>query len=137
MHIGAQVSVKQKMREESSLNHTFGKGDIFSTPVLKPVPSAFVVKRSHQSRRSEFSPLPNTFGDIADEDTWLQMNKGFVADLDSLHITPARKDPSFPSSHGASVSLLFWQVIHYMLCLLFTKSSLLTTKSHIRFFFLK
>ncbi|KAL8096263.1 hypothetical protein AgCh_037283 [Apium graveolens] len=97
-----EVFVKQNLTEESSVNHTMGKGDVFSTPVLKPVPNAFVVKRSHQSRRSEFSPLPDTFGDIADEDTWLQMNKGFVADLDSLHITPARKDPSFPSSHGAS-----------------------------------
>uniref|UniRef100_A0A164X1L4 Kinesin-like protein n=1 Tax=Daucus carota subsp. sativus TaxID=79200 RepID=A0A164X1L4_DAUCS len=97
-----EVSVKQKLTEESSVNHTMGKEDIFSTPALKPVPSAFVVKRSHQLRRSEFSPLPNTFGDIADEDTWLQMNKGFVADLDSLHITPARKDPSFPASDGAS-----------------------------------
>lgn len=115
IRVGAQVFVKQNLTEESSVNHTMGKGDVFSTPVLKPVPNAFVVKRSHQSRRSEFSPLPNTFGDIADEDTWLQMNKGFVADLDSLHITPARKDPSFPSSHGASVSYYSLMVIRYML----------------------
>lgn len=129
-----QVSVKQKLTEESSVNHTMGKEDIFSTPALKPVPSAFVVKRSHQLRRSEFSPLPNTFGDIADEDTWLQMNKGFVADLDSLHITPARKDPSFPASDGASVSLLFSD--GHSLYVMFVGFKVVVTKSQRRLIFL-
>lgn len=38
------------------------------------------------------------FGDFADEDTWMKMNKGYIADLDSLHTTPSRKVQSFPIS---------------------------------------
>ncbi|CAK9143588.1 unnamed protein product [Ilex paraguariensis] len=52
------------------------------------------------SRKTEYSPLPDTICNVADEDTWLRMNKGYIADLDSLHITPARKVESFPSSEG-------------------------------------
>lgn len=102
----AQEFVRQNLKEESSDTHTTGQGDVFRTPSFKPAPNAFVVKRSQHSRLSEYSPLPNTIGDIADEDTWLKMNKGFIADLDSLHMTPARKDLSFPSSGGTSVSLI-------------------------------
>ncbi|VFQ99048.1 unnamed protein product [Cuscuta campestris] len=68
--------------------HNFGerKGtcqdDAFSTPCYKAAPSAFVAKRSNNSRRCEYSPLPDAFGDFADEDTWAKINKGFIADLD-------------------------------------------------------
>ncbi|KAK4390387.1 Kinesin-like protein KIN-7N [Sesamum angolense] len=49
------------------------------------------------------SPLPDTFGDIADEDTWMRMNKGYIPDLDSLHMTPARKVQSFPLTEDCSM----------------------------------
>lgn len=35
--------------------------------------------------------MPDALSNFADEDTWMKMNKGFVADLDSLHMTPAVK----------------------------------------------
>ncbi|KAK2977686.1 hypothetical protein RJ640_006026 [Escallonia rubra] len=93
-----QEIVKQSLQEESSGSHSMGQEDAFRTPNFKPVPNSFVVKRSHYSRQPEYSPLPDAFNDFADEDTWLKMNKGYIADLDSLHITPARKVQSFPSS---------------------------------------
>ncbi|KAM7516964.1 hypothetical protein LguiA_006547 [Lonicera macranthoides] len=89
-------SARQSLNEESNDSHKMGQGDAFRTPCLKPVLNAFVVKRSQYSRQPEFSPLPDAFSDTADEDTWLKMNKGFIADLDSLHMTPARKVHSFP-----------------------------------------
>ncbi|PSS19699.1 Kinesin-like protein [Actinidia chinensis var. chinensis] len=49
-----------------------------------------------QSLKEESSDSHNTLSNIADEDTWLKMNKGYVADLDSIHMTPARKVQSFP-----------------------------------------
>ncbi|KAK4352218.1 hypothetical protein RND71_027736 [Anisodus tanguticus] len=65
--------------------------DTFSTPCLKAVPNAFVAKRSQRSQQAEYSPMPDALSNFADEDTWMKMNKGFVADLDSLHMTPAVK----------------------------------------------
>ncbi|KAJ8541213.1 hypothetical protein K7X08_002029 [Anisodus acutangulus] len=65
--------------------------DAFSTPCLKAVPNAFVAKRSQRSQQAEYSPMPDALSNFADEDTWMKMNKGFVADLDSLHMTPAVK----------------------------------------------
>ncbi|PQP93468.1 kinesin-related protein 11 [Prunus yedoensis var. nudiflora] len=45
-----------------------------------------------------FSPLPDSFSNVVDEDTWFKMNKGFIADLDSLQMTPSRTVQSFPPS---------------------------------------
>ncbi|WKA09796.1 hypothetical protein VitviT2T_027416 [Vitis vinifera] len=42
----------------------------------------------------------DAISNVADEDTWLKMNKGYVADLDSLQITPARRVQSFPTSEA-------------------------------------
>lgn len=74
------------------------QGDTFSTPCFKAAPNVFVAKRSHYSSHPECSPLPDMFGDFVDEDTWTKMNKGFIADLDSIHMTPLRKVQSFPIS---------------------------------------
>lgn len=54
-------------------------------------PNAFVAKRSQRSQQTEYSPMPDAFSNFVDEDMWMKMNKGFVADLDSLHMTPAVK----------------------------------------------
>ncbi|GAB2293750.1 hypothetical protein Dimus_027963 [Dionaea muscipula] len=77
--------------------------DDFSTPCFKAAPTAFVARRSTYSKLNDscFSPLPDTFSNVIDEDAWLQLNKGYVPDLDSLHMTPARIVRSL-SSGGAT-----------------------------------
>ncbi|KAF9687474.1 hypothetical protein SADUNF_Sadunf02G0097300 [Salix dunnii] len=88
---------KQSFEEFSSNNIVFQE-DVFGTPTFKAAPNAFVGKRSDYSRVPDFSPLPDTYSNVADEDTWLKMNRGFVADLDSIHMTTAREFQSFSSS---------------------------------------
>ncbi|XP_073021338.1 kinesin-like protein KIN-7N isoform X2 [Primulina eburnea] len=78
--------------------HSMSQEKGFSTPCYKAAPNVFVAKRSQHLMQSEFSPLPDSFSNFADEDTWMKMNKGFMVDLDSLHTTPARKVQSFPSN---------------------------------------
>ncbi|KAJ7958289.1 Kinesin-like protein [Quillaja saponaria] len=90
-------SLTQSLREGCDESNSLSHGDMFITPCLKAVPKDFVAKRSNYSTHA-YSPLPDTFSNVADEDTWLKMNKGYVADLDSLQITPARKVQSFPTS---------------------------------------
>ncbi|XVF39773.1 hypothetical protein PTKIN_Ptkin01aG0059400 [Pterospermum kingtungense] len=87
----SQGSTKESPKEECN-----DKGDDFKTPCFKAAPNAFVAKRSNYSQLPDFSPLPDSFSNVADEDTWFKMNKGYIADLDSLQITPARKVQSFP-----------------------------------------
>ncbi|XP_019174156.1 PREDICTED: kinesin-like protein KIN-7N isoform X1 [Ipomoea nil] len=86
-----QDFAKQCLKEESKACSSTGQDDNFSTPCFKAAPAAFVAKRSNYSRQPEYSPLPDAFSDFADEDAWAKMNKGFVADLDALHMTPAMK----------------------------------------------
>ncbi|CAN4122525.1 unnamed protein product [Withania somnifera] len=77
--------------QEESGNSNICQEDAFSTPCLKVAPNAFVAKRSQWSQQEEYSPMPDAFSNFADEDMWMKMNKGFVADLDSIHMTPAVK----------------------------------------------
>ncbi|KAG7972164.1 hypothetical protein I3843_07G169400 [Carya illinoinensis] len=93
-----QDSERQSLKEECNDSNIICHGDAFRTPCFKAAPKAFVVKRSDYSMLPDYSPLPDTFSNVADEDTWLKMNKGYIADLDSLQLTPARKVQSFPSS---------------------------------------
>ncbi|XP_056697864.1 kinesin-like protein KIN-7N isoform X2 [Spinacia oleracea] len=74
--------------------------EAFSTPGVKEAPKSFVVRRSNYARvsDSDSSPFPGAFNDVADEDEWMMMNKGYVADLDSIHTTPAVKFRSMPSN---------------------------------------
>ncbi|KAK1406689.1 hypothetical protein QVD17_38297 [Tagetes erecta] len=74
------------------------QGDAFSTPTFKPAPQSFVAKRSYHSTTPDYSPLPYEFGDVADEDMWFKMNNGFIADLDSIHMTQAEQVSSIPST---------------------------------------
>ncbi|CAA7031273.1 unnamed protein product [Microthlaspi erraticum] len=60
------------------------------TPCFKSASHSFVVARSNYAL-SDFSPMVDSLGDVADEDTWTKLNKGFVADLDKLQYTPAIK----------------------------------------------
>ncbi|XP_047976169.1 kinesin-like protein KIN-7N [Salvia hispanica] len=95
--------VKEFLPDESTSSHSMRQEDAFSTPCIKTVPNGFVAKRSRYSSQPECSPLPDVFGDCADEDTWMKMNKGYIADLDSLHTTPSRKVQSFPFSEDCSM----------------------------------
>ncbi|KAL0439297.1 UNVERIFIED_CONTAM: Kinesin-like protein KIN-7N [Sesamum latifolium] len=94
---------KECLQDGSTNSHSMLQEDAFSTPCFKAVPNVFVAKRSHYSTLPECSPLPDTFGDFADEDTWMRMNKGYIPDLDSLHMTPARKVQSFPLTEDCSM----------------------------------
>ncbi|KAF5188121.1 Kinesin-like protein [Thalictrum thalictroides] len=92
------VSTIQAFQGESINKQHVCNRDSFHTPSFKAVPSEFVARRSDYSRLPEFSPVPVNLGCVADEDMWIQMNKGYIADLDSLQITPARRTYSLPSS---------------------------------------
>lgn len=94
------------INERSSSKSTW-KEEAFSTPCLKADPKSFVVTRSNYSIVSDCdsSPLPDAFNNVADEDAWMKLNKGFVADLDSLHMTPSVKVRSL-SSDGISPGFL-------------------------------
>lgn len=77
------------------------------TPCFKAAPNAFVARRTNYSALPDYSPVPDTLSLVADEDAWLKMNGGFIADLDSLQNTPSRKFQSFPSSEATPVSSCF------------------------------
>ncbi|XP_021821597.1 kinesin-like protein KIN-7N isoform X2 [Prunus avium] len=94
----AQDSGRQSLKEDGDGSYGKSQGDLFRTPSLKAVPHSFVVKRSNYSPVPGFSPLPDSFSNVVDEDTWFKMNKGFIADLDSLQMTPSRTVQSFPPS---------------------------------------
>ncbi|KAL5558699.1 hypothetical protein UlMin_034910 [Ulmus minor] len=93
-----QDSGRHNLTEECNENNSISQEDAFKTPCFKAAPNAFVAKRSNYSTLPDYSPLPDTISNVADEDTWLKMNRGYIADLDSLQITPARKVQSFPPS---------------------------------------
>ncbi|MED6133289.1 hypothetical protein PIB30_027049 [Stylosanthes scabra] len=99
---GSQGFLRHKFDECNDINSA-SQGDIFKSPCLKTNPSAFVAKRSKHSTLSDFSPLPDAFSNVADEDLWMKMNNGYVADLDSLQTTPTRNVQSFPSSDTTPV----------------------------------
>lgn len=120
--------------EECSDFNSASQGDIFKSPCLKTA-SVFVVKRSKNSSLLDSSPpdsnpLPNAFSNVADEDMWLKMNNGYVADLDSLQLTPPRNYQSFPPSDTTPVSsylfilffkrnVLFFFLMHFYFASIF------------------
>ncbi|XP_028806944.1 kinesin-like protein KIN-7N [Neltuma alba] len=92
---GSQDSSRQSPEEECNEINSTSQEDIFGTPCLKAPSNAFVATRSNYSTMPDYSPLPDAFSNVADENTWLKLNKGYVADLDSLQATPARQVQSF------------------------------------------
>ncbi|CAN8244885.1 unnamed protein product [Cochlearia groenlandica] len=68
-----------------------GDTSVTGTPCFKSASRTFVVARSNYPGLSDFSPMIHSLGDMADEDTWMKLNKGFVADLDKIQFTPAIK----------------------------------------------
>ncbi|ESQ29563.1 hypothetical protein EUTSA_v10023277mg [Eutrema salsugineum] len=78
------------------LGNVNDSSDVLGTPCFKSASHSFVVARSNYSALSDFSPMVDSLGDVADEDTWTKLNKGFVADLDKLQFTPAVKSQPIP-----------------------------------------
>ncbi|KAJ0231520.1 Kinesin-like protein KIN-7N [Hirschfeldia incana] len=74
------------------------------TPCFESAKPSFVVARSNYSALSDFSPIVDSLGDVADEDTWTKLNKGFVPDLDQLQFTPAIKRRQTTPLTAASTS---------------------------------
>lgn len=79
------------MGERSCNNQRAWQEEPFSTPSLKTAPNSFVARRSNYAKLSDSdsSPLPDAFNNVVDEDAWMKLNKGYVADLDSIQMTPA------------------------------------------------
>ncbi|KAL0736957.1 hypothetical protein Bca4012_013167 [Brassica carinata] len=75
---------------------TNDSSDVPGTPCFKPAERAFVVARTNYSELPDFSPMVDSLGDLADEDTWEKLNKGFVPDLNSLQFTPAVRSQPIP-----------------------------------------
>ncbi|CAI9291764.1 unnamed protein product [Lactuca saligna] len=90
-------SLRKNLKEEASDTCSTQQGDAFSTPTFKPIPNSFVAKRCYNSTTPLYSPLPDAFGDVVDEDTWFKMNNGFIADLDSIRMTPPKELSSITS----------------------------------------
>ncbi|XP_065847998.1 kinesin-like protein KIN-7N isoform X2 [Euphorbia lathyris] len=93
-----QNSGRRSSRGGSNENKSICREDSFGTPCFRAAQNTFVAKRSNYTNLSGCSPLPDTLSNVADEDTWLKLNKGYIADLDLIQMTPARKFQSFPSS---------------------------------------
>ncbi|KAL9225658.1 hypothetical protein vseg_001554 [Gypsophila vaccaria] len=100
-HTENQSSLRQG--SVGSNNQLKQEEDIFTTPCIKAVPGSFVARRSNYSTvwNCNASPMPFAVNNVADEDEWMKLNKGFVADLDSLQMTPAVNVRSL-SSDGIS-----------------------------------
>lgn len=80
--------------------------DSLKTPDSKRTPDGFVASRSRYSNDVEFSPIPENLGAVADEDLWMQLNKGCITDLDMLEMTPGFKcPPSLPKDTTAVAPL--------------------------------
>ncbi|OIW20876.1 hypothetical protein TanjilG_24954 [Lupinus angustifolius] len=99
-----QGSLRQRFTEECSDINSTSEGDIFKSPCLKTAPSAFVARRPKYTTLPDCSPPPDAFSNVADEDMWMKMNNGYVADLDSLQTTPIQKFQSFPTSDSTPVT---------------------------------
>ena len=78
--------------------------DALKTPDSKCTPDGFVASRSRYSNDVEFSPIPENLGDVADEDLWMQLNKGCITDLDMLEMTPGFKCPPSLQEDTTAVS---------------------------------
>ncbi|XP_027368144.1 kinesin-like protein KIN-7N [Abrus precatorius] len=94
--------LRPRLTEEYSDINSASQEDIFKSPCFKAAPNSFVAKRSNYSSLPDYSPLPDAFSNVADEDMWLKMNNGYVADLDSLQTTPTRQVQSFPPSDATA-----------------------------------
>lgn len=79
---------ESNFHELSNGNRSMNGGDFFQTPNFRAAPVDFVAKRTSFSRELNLSPVPDNFDSVADEDLWLQLNKGCTTNIDMLQMTP-------------------------------------------------
>jgi len=80
------------------------QGDAFRTPNFRAIPNDYVAKRTSCSGALDLSPIPDNFASVADEDLWLQLNKGCTTNLDMRQMTPNIKHQSVSSTDTSLVS---------------------------------
>ncbi|WZZ51100.1 hypothetical protein YC2023_051207 [Brassica napus] len=97
------ISFRKKLDESNNVNDS---SDVPGTPCFKSATRSFVVARSNYSGLPDFSPMVDALGDLADEDTWAKLNKGFVPDLDKLQFTPAFRSQPIPLNTATMIDLL-------------------------------
>ncbi|XP_057849387.2 kinesin-like protein KIN-7L isoform X2 [Cryptomeria japonica] len=91
-------STKNGCREGSLGRRVTLRKEKFQTPTFESVLDGSSEKPHSFSRLPDGSPLPSDFGNVADEDMWMNMNKGHVtAELDFFQSTPNRNHSSVPS----------------------------------------
>lgn len=89
------------------------------TPTSKERPAEFVASRANYSKDVEFSPIPENLGTVADEDLWMQLNKGCVTDLEMLEMTPGFKCATSLADDKASVSNITGPCLSLLILLAF------------------
>ncbi|CAL9129741.1 kinesin-like protein KIN-7L [Musa acuminata AAA Group] len=92
------ISTQQKVNSTIMFDElSVSRSDVFRTPNFKAMADDFVVKRPSSFRTVDSNPILENFDNTADEDLWMQLNKGCITDLDTLQMTPNMKHQSFPS----------------------------------------
>lgn len=105
------ISFRKKLDESNNVNDS---SDVPGTPCFKSATRSFVVARSNYSGLPDFSPMVDALGDLADEDTWAKLNKGFVPDLDKLQFTPAFRSQPIPLNTATMVSRYIYFKIEWI-----------------------
>ncbi|CAH8389464.1 unnamed protein product [Eruca vesicaria subsp. sativa] len=87
MHQGLTDFVSLRRKPDGRCNVS-DSSDVLGTPFFKSAERSFVVARSNYSGLSDFSPMVDSLGDVADEDTWTKLNKVLSQTLinSSLHL---------------------------------------------------
>ncbi|XP_074590963.1 kinesin-like protein KIN-7L [Curcuma longa] len=94
----ASVSIQQKKSSVTIFDDaSVSKRNVLRTPNFKAVGDDFVMKRPSCFMELDSSPTLEAFGNTADEDLWMQLNKGCITDLDMLQLTPDIKCQPLPS----------------------------------------
>ncbi|CAD5189885.1 unnamed protein product [Musa acuminata subsp. malaccensis] len=92
------ISTQQKVNSTIMFDElSVSRSHVFRTPNFKAMADDFVVKRPSSFRTVDSNPILENFDNTADEDLWMQLNKGCITDLDTLQMTPNMKHQSFPS----------------------------------------
>ncbi|XP_042463373.1 kinesin-like protein KIN-7L [Zingiber officinale] len=93
----ASVSIQPKKSSRTMLDDaSVSKHNVLRTPNFKAVGDDFVMKRPSCFMELDSSPTLEAFGNTADEDLWMQLNKGCITDLDMLQLTPDIKCQPLP-----------------------------------------
>ena len=112
---------------EELSNGSMIQGNAIRTPNFRAIPNDFVAKRTSCSRALDLSPIPDNFANMADEDLWLQLNKGCTTNLDMLQMTP-NMHHSVSSTNTSLVSYTYDYLQSYYACI-FCMNFLISTET--------